>query len=180
MQRNACWTRRGAGGKEFLHGSGYLAAAYVHRSSRNGDPQLHTHVLIANATQGPDGKWTRLYHPAIYDHAKTAGYLYEAHLRHELSRSLGVRWQGVNNGIAEIAGFADEHLRAFSTRRAEILEAAGADASARARQVANLSTRSAKEKDLTQESLRERWGARRRRSAWTATRSPPPSGQRSI
>ena len=160
MQREACWTRRGAGGAEFLHGSGYLAAAYTHRSSRNGDPQLHTHVLIANATQGPDGRWTRLYHPAIYDHAKTAGYLYEAHLRHELSRSLGVEWQEVRNGIAEIAGFRRPHLRAFSTRRAEILEATGADASARARQIANLSTRSAKEKDLTQESLRERWGAK--------------------
>ena len=160
MQREACWTRRGAGGAEFLHGNGYLAAAYTHRSSRNGDPQLHTHVLIANATQGPDGKWTRLYHPAIYDHAKTAGYLYEAHLRHELSRSLGVEWQPVNNGIAEIEGFADEHLRAFSTRRAEILEAAGPDASARARQIANLSTRSAKEKGVSRESLRERWGSK--------------------
>ncbi len=157
MQREACWTRRGAGGAEFVKGSGYLAAAYVHRSSRNGDPQLHTHVLIANATRGPDGRWTRLYHPAIYDHAKTAGYIYEAQLRHELSRSLGVRWQEVRNGIAEIEGFADEHLRAFSTRRAEILEAAGADASARARQVANLVTRAAKEKGVTRETLRERW-----------------------
>jgi conjugative relaxase-like TrwC/TraI family protein len=160
MQREACWTRRGAGGSEFVKGNGYLAAAYVHRSSRNGDPQLHTHVLIANATKGPDGRWTRLYHPAIYDHAKTAGYIYEAQLRHELSRSLGVRWQEVRNGIAEIEGFADEHLRAFSTRRAEILEAAGPDASARARQVANLTTREAKEKEVTRESLRERWQAK--------------------
>lgn len=120
MQREACWTRRGAGGSEFVMGNGYLAAAYLHRSSRNGDPQLHTHVLMANATRGPDGRWTRLYHPAIYDHAKTAGYIYEAQLRHELSRSLGVRWQEVRNGIAEIEGYADEHLRAFSTRRAEI------------------------------------------------------------
>jgi conjugative relaxase-like TrwC/TraI family protein len=157
MQREACWTRRGAGGSEFVQGNGYLAAAYVHRSSRNGDPQLHTHVLIANATKGPDGRWTRLYHPAIYDHAKTAGYIYEAQLRWELSRSLGVRWQGVRNGIAEIEGFADEHLRAFSTRRAEILEAAGTDASARARQVANLTTREAKEKGVTRETLHERW-----------------------
>ncbi len=45
MQREACWTRRGAGGSEFVKGNGYLAAAYLHRSSRNGDPQLHTHVL---------------------------------------------------------------------------------------------------------------------------------------
>ena len=88
MQREACWTRRGAGGAEFVPGNGYLAAAYRHRSSRAGDPQLHTHVLIANASKGPDGRWTRLYHPAIYDHATTASYIYEANLRHELSLSL--------------------------------------------------------------------------------------------
>jgi conjugative relaxase-like TrwC/TraI family protein len=60
MQRQACWTRRGAGGSQFVHGNGYLAAAFDHRSSRAGDPQLHTHVLVANATRGPDGRWTRL------------------------------------------------------------------------------------------------------------------------
>jgi Mrp family chromosome partitioning ATPase len=140
----------------FLQGSGYLAAGYVHRSSRNGDPQLHTHVLVANATQGPDGKWTRLYSPAIYEHAKTAGYIYEANLRHELTRTLGIEWQGVRNGIAEIKGFEDRWLKAFSTRRAEILEAAGADASARARQVATLATRKAKE-ELELGDLRQRW-----------------------
>jgi conjugative relaxase-like TrwC/TraI family protein len=160
MQREACWTRRGAEGSEFVPGNGYLAAAYVHRSSRNGDPQLHTHVLLANATKGPDGKWSRLYHPAIYEHAKTASYLYEAHLRHELSRSLGVEWQEVRKGIAEIDGFRDEWLRTFSTRRAEILEAAGPDASARARQIATLTTRHVKEREATQETLRERWQAR--------------------
>ncbi len=160
MQRNACWTRRGAGGAEFVQGNGYLAAAYRHRSSRNGDPQLHTHVLIANATKGPDGKWTRLYHPAIYDHAKTASYLYEANLRHELSRRLGIEWQEVRKGIAEIEGFTDEWLRTFSTRRAEILEAAGPDASARARQIATLTTREAKERELTTETMRERWQTR--------------------
>ena len=162
MQREACWTRRGAGGAEFVKGNGYLAAAFRHRSSRAGDPQLHTHVLIANATKGPDGRWTRLYHPAIYAHAKTAGYIYEAQLRHELSQSLGVRWQEVRNGIAEIEGFADSHLREFSTRRTQILEAAGPDASARARQVANLTTRTAKEPGLSRETLRQRWAAKAR------------------
>jgi conjugative relaxase-like TrwC/TraI family protein len=160
MQREACWTRRGAGGSEFVKGNGYLAAAYRHRSSRNGDPQLHTHVLIANATQGPDGRWTRLYHPAIYDHATTASYIYEAHLRHELTRRLGVEWQEVRKGIAEIEGFADEHLRAFSTRRTEILEAAGADASAASRQVATLATRKPKEADVSRGELLERWRSR--------------------
>jgi conjugative relaxase-like TrwC/TraI family protein len=157
MEANACLTRRGKGGATFVKGDGFIAAGYVHRSSRNGDPQLHTHVLIANATQGPDGKWTRLYHPAIYEHAKTASYIYEAHLRHELTRCLGVEWQPVRKGIAEIKGFKDEWLKAFSTRRAEILEAAGKGASARARQIATLATRKGKEKGLELGDLRQRW-----------------------
>jgi conjugative relaxase-like TrwC/TraI family protein len=156
LQRQACWTRRGAGGREFVHGNGFLAAGYVHRSSRAGDPQLHTHVLIANATFA-EGRWTRLYHPAIYEHAKTAGYIYEAHLRDELTHRLGVRWREPNNGIAEIEGFDPDHLRAFSTRRQQILEAAGEGASARARQIATLATREAKDRDLTTASLRDLW-----------------------
>jgi conjugative relaxase-like TrwC/TraI family protein len=160
LQRQACWTRRGKGGHEFVPGSGFLAAAYLHRSSRAGDPQLHTHVLIANATKGPDGRWSRLYHPAIYEHAKTASYIYEAHLRHELTQRLGVEWQPVLKGIADIKGFTPEQLRRFSTRRAEILEAAGEGASARAMQIATLTTRQAKERDLTSESLREAWRAK--------------------
>jgi hypothetical protein len=78
-------------------------------------------------------------------------------LRDELSRRLGVRWKEVANGIAEIRGFDPDHLRAFSTRRQEILEAAGEGASARARQIATLATREAKARDLTTESLRDLW-----------------------
>lgn len=156
LQAEACWTRRGAGGRHFLKGNGFLAAGYVHRSSRAGDMQLHTHVLVANVTFA-EGRWTRLYHPAIYHHAKTAGFIYEAHLRDELTRRLGVRWREVVNGIAEIEGFDPDHLRCFSTRRQEILEAAGEGSSARARQIATLETRTAKDRDLSTESLRGIW-----------------------
>jgi conjugative relaxase-like TrwC/TraI family protein len=158
LQREACFTRRGADA-EFVKGNGFLTAAFPHRSSRAGDPQVHVHALIANATQGPDGKWTRLYHPAIYEHAKAAGYIFEAHFRHELTARLGVGWQEVRNGIAEIAGFGDRHLREFSTRRQQILEAAGPEASARSRQIATLATRTAKE-EVAGETLRERWQAK--------------------
>jgi conjugative relaxase-like TrwC/TraI family protein len=157
LEREACWTRRGKGGREFVKGSGFLGAGYVHRSSRAGDMQLHTHLLVANATQGPDGRWTRLYHPAIYEHAKAAGFIYEADFREELTRRLAVRWGEVENGIAEIEGFSAEQLRHFSSRRKEILEAAGEGASARSLQVATLATREAKDRDLTTESLREIW-----------------------
>jgi conjugative relaxase-like TrwC/TraI family protein len=159
LQREACWTRRGAGGHEFLKGNGFLAAGYVHRSSRAGDMQIHTHVLIANATFA-EGRWTRLHHPSIYEHAKTASYIYEAHLRDELTRRLGVRWREIVNGLSEIEGFDPDHLRAFSTRREQILEAAGEGASARALQVATLVTREAKDRDLTTESLRDLWRAK--------------------
>mgnify|MGYP005811969297 CR=1 FL=1 len=152
-------TRRGADA-EMVRGQGFLAAAYRHRTSRAGDPQLHVHTLIANATRGADGKWTRLHHPTIYHHAKTAGYLFEAHFRFELTQALGVRWQEARNGIAEIEGFEDAHLREFSTRRKEILEAAGPDASARSRQVTTLATRSGKENGVTLPTLRERWQAK--------------------
>jgi conjugative relaxase-like TrwC/TraI family protein len=157
MERSACWARRGKGGATFVPGAGFLAAAYVHRSSRAGDPQLHTHVLVANATLGPDGRWSRLYHPAIYEHARTASYLYAAHLRHELTQRLGVEWEPVVNGLADIRGFSKDELRAFSTRRAEILAAVGEGASAKAMRVAALETRQAKDRDLTDESMREGW-----------------------
>jgi conjugative relaxase-like TrwC/TraI family protein len=156
LQGAACWTRRGRGGREFLKGNGFLATGYVHRSSRAGDPHLHTHVLVANATYA-DGRWTRLYHPALYEHAKTASAIYEAHLRDELTRRLGVRFKEVRNGIAEIAGFDPGHLRHFSKRWQEILEAAGPGASAEAMQVATLATRPKKTPEIEGEALREHW-----------------------
>ena len=58
----------------------------------------------------------------IYAHAKTAGYLYEARLRAELTRSLGVAWTPVKRGIADVDGVPQDVLRAFSRRRVEIEE----------------------------------------------------------
>ena len=78
LEREACWTRRGRGGAIRLPGRGFVAAAFRHRSSRAGDPLLHTHVVVANATQAADGRWTALDGRALYRHAKTAGYLYQA------------------------------------------------------------------------------------------------------
>lgn len=182
LQREACWTRRGKGGHEFVHGNGFLAAGYVHRSSRAGDPQVHLHALIANATKGPDGRWTRLYHPAIYEHAKTAGFLFEAHFRHEMTLRTGVRWGEVRNGIAEIEGFDPEHLRSFSTRRRQILEVAGPEASMSALRIATLETRKAKERELGEPNLRERWWAKAReigldREALRRTLGREPAGK---
>ena len=120
LEREAAVTRRGPGGVHAIAGNGFVAAAFRHRTSRAGDPQLHTHVLVANLTLGADGRWSTLDGRRIYAHAKTAGYLYEARLRSLLTRELGVEWTPVRNGIADIAGVPPTVLRAFSRRRADI------------------------------------------------------------
>jgi conjugative relaxase-like TrwC/TraI family protein len=50
--------RRGHGGVQHVSGQGLLAVGFDHRTSREGDPLLHTHLVIANRVQGPDGRWT--------------------------------------------------------------------------------------------------------------------------
>ena len=107
LESDACWTRRGAGGATRLVGEGFVAVEYVHRVSRAGDAQLHSHVVMANATRA-DGRWTTLDGRALYAHLKTASALYHAELRAELTRRLGVEWDAVAPGklAAEIRGGA--------------------------------------------------------------------------
>jgi conjugative relaxase-like TrwC/TraI family protein len=104
LERVAASARRGHAGAESVRGDGLVAAAFRHRTSRAGDPQLHTHVLVANLVRCSDGRWSALDARRIYAHAKTAGYLYEARLRTELTASLGVEWTPIRNGIADVVG----------------------------------------------------------------------------
>lgn len=154
--------RRGHAGKRQLAAEGIIAAAFDHRTSRAGDPQLHTHVLIANRSRGVDGRWSALDSRRLYRHAKTAGFVYQAVLRSELTDRLGLGWTPRTNGTGEIAGIPPTVLRAFSRRRAEIeqeLERAGA-AGRTAAQTAALATRRSKDYDVTPEQLRPGWRAR--------------------
>ena len=162
LEREACRARRGAGGTIRVEGEGFVAAAFRHRSSRAGDPLLHTHVVVANATQGPDGRWTALDGRELYRHAKTAGYLYQAVLRAELTERLGVEWDEVENGTADLRGVSRRVVEHFSERRREIVEhmRARGERSARAAQVATLETRRAKDYGVPVDRLREDWRAR--------------------
>lgn len=163
LERVAGFTRRGQGGIEQVRAEGFVAAAFRHRSSRAGDPLLHTHVLIANLAETvDDGVWRTLDARLLYAHAKTAGVLYQAHLRHELTVSLGVAWQPAVNGAADIAGVDRETIEAFSQRRhaiVEVLRERGED-SARAAQVATLATRQAKDGKTSEAELRSEWRSR--------------------
>jgi hypothetical protein len=91
--------------------------------SRAEDPQLHTHVVAANMARGVDGRWTALDATPLYQHAKAAGFLYQAHLRAAVRERLPwVRWGPVRNGMAEIEQLSPAVLREFSTRRRQIVE----------------------------------------------------------
>jgi Ti-type conjugative transfer relaxase TraA len=160
LEREAGFSRRGAGGAEAVKVDGFVAAAFRHRTSRADDPLLHTHVLIANVARTTDDRiWRTLDSRRLYAHAKTAGVLYQAQLRWELTRRLGVAWQPVVNGVADLAGVDRPLIEAFSARRAAIVEqlAARGESSAKAAQVATLTTRQAKGVRLAEAELRARW-----------------------
>jgi conjugative relaxase-like TrwC/TraI family protein len=170
LEDQACWSRRGTNGFVKMPGDGFVAAAFRHRTSRAGDPHLHTHVVVSNATRSTDGRWGALDARHLYLHAKTAGYLYEAQLRAELTRRLGVAWTPVVNGIADVDGIPPAVLERFSTRRHEI-EAEMAErgvSSARAAQFAVLETRQAKDYSVEPSLLRTRWTEQVSETGWSA------------
>ena len=120
IETHALTARRGHNGEAFIATQGAIGAAFAHRTSRAGDPQLHTHVLIANAVKGADGNYSAPDGRLFYMHARAGGYLYQAVLRYELACRLGLSFSDVVGGAAEVTGVDHALVRAFSTRRAEI------------------------------------------------------------
>lgn len=174
LEREACRLRRGHAGAEVIEASGFIAAAFRHRTSRNGDPQLHTHVLVANLGHGVDGRWSALDARHLYRHGRTAGYLYQAQLRANLSRALGVSWAAPHKGMAEIDSVPKGVLRLFSSRRRAIeVELAHAGTSGyRAAQVATLATRTAKRRE-DPDGAQQRWAAALREAGVTTDSLAP-------
>jgi conjugative relaxase-like TrwC/TraI family protein len=161
LERHAAKVRRGRGGRQLLAADGLTVASFRHRTSRAGDPQLHTHAVVANIGFA-DGRWSALDSRSLYAHARTAGFLYQAALRDELTRGLGVDWEPVRNGMAEIRGIDPAILRHFSRRRIEIeehLHQLGRH-TRRAAEIAALDTRRSKAHSVPADHLRADWRAR--------------------
>jgi conjugative relaxase-like TrwC/TraI family protein len=113
--------RRGHGGHEHVAGQGVLAVGFDHRTSREGDPLLHTHLIIANRVQGPDGRWTALDGRDLYRHRLAADAIYRAAYQRQLARTLGVEWTTADtHGNRELAGMPEELVRGFSKRASQI------------------------------------------------------------
>ena len=139
-----------------------VAATFRHDTSRNLDPQLHSHAVLANMVQGEDGKWRSMANESLYLQQKLIGMLY----RNELAGGLARLGYGIEkthaDGRFEIAGVPREAVEAFSTRRAEI-EAAMAERNLgasgdnpRLAERAALMTRAAK-RDIDRKELRDVW-----------------------
>jgi conjugative relaxase-like TrwC/TraI family protein len=123
--------RRGHGGVQHVSGQGLLAVGFDHRTSREGDPLLHTHLVVANRVQGPDGRWTVLDGRDLYRHCLAADAIYRATYQRELVRTLGVEWTPADaHGNRELQGMSEALIRGFSKRTDQIdaeLDRLGAD-----------------------------------------------------
>jgi len=165
MEENACAVRRGHAGVFVDEGSGFVGAAFLHRTSRLADPGLHVHLLVINATQGEDGRWTALDGRALYRERYTADAVFQASLRHSLARNVGCLFDEPDrHGVAEVAGVPLAVRRAFSQRRLVIeaeMAAQGVTTSEGAR-IATLATRPAKGEPIEEDELRRRWAQRAR------------------
>jgi conjugative relaxase-like TrwC/TraI family protein len=159
MEDNAVLVRRGPQGHRHEVPTGVIAAAYRHRMSRALDPQLHTHVVVANLAQGADGRFTAVWGRPLYAAAKTAGYLYQAHLRAEITERLGLEWATVRKGAAELRAVPSGVLEEFSRRRHEMLRAAAEGgfslSSKRSAEAAAVDTRSRKQYGIETHTWRE-------------------------
>jgi conjugative relaxase-like TrwC/TraI family protein len=167
LERTACFVQRGKGGVSIEPGSGFLSMGFRHRSSRAGDPALHTHLVTANMTRAAsDGRWLSLANPRrqspLLREAKAAGYVYQAALRAEATRELGAEWGPVVNGYADLVAIGRPEIDHFSQRRKEIVAemAEHGTSSAAAAEVAAYRTRDAKDYAVNPDTQRSEWLSR--------------------
>ncbi len=127
LERDAARTRIGTNGVAQIETAGVIATAFDHWDSRAGDPQLHTHVVIANRAQGPDGKWRTLdSRGSLFPATVALSELYDNLLADHIAARVGVGWRvrgtpaKTKNTVWELDGVSDELIAAFSTRATDI------------------------------------------------------------
>ena len=143
-------------------GQKLVAATFRHDTSRNLDPQLHTHAVIANMVRGGDGKWRTMANEKLYRSKMLLGALYRSELASRL-QDLGYGIEKSHaDGRFEIAGVSREVVEAFSTRHAAIVAAMNerklgdSKDNPRLAERAALMTRAHK-RDVDHAGLREHW-----------------------
>jgi conjugative relaxase-like TrwC/TraI family protein len=126
IERHALFTRQGRNGVRQVNVTGLVAAAFAHRDSRAGDPDLHTHVAVANKVQALDGRWLAIDGRVLFKATVAASETYNTALEHHLRDTLGVRFAERADGdprlrpVREIVGVDPALNRRWSARRASI------------------------------------------------------------
>jgi len=126
-EKNLAASRQRVDGKLQEVKTGNLVyALFTHDTSRTLDPSPHTHAVISNLTQLPDGKWQSLHNDALWKLNTTMGMIYHATLRSSVEK-LGYEPETTGkHGQWDIKGIPSPVTKEFSTRRGEILEKAEA------------------------------------------------------
>ena len=107
-------------GRLFLRTQSLVAALFTHHTSRNQDPDLHTHSVVMNAVEREEGRWASVHSHVMFKHKMAVGTIYRAALARELQK-LGYEIDITHrDGRFEIVGIPEEVLQGFSTRREEI------------------------------------------------------------
>src|SRR5215203_5138569 len=180
IEQHALYTRTGTNGVRQVEVRGLVAAAFTHRDSRAGDPDLHTHVAVANKVQTLDGRWLSIDGRILFTATVAASETYNTALENHLRASLHLRFAERPNPdprlrpVREIVG-VDPGLNArWSTRRAAIQTRQGELAARfqrdhgrpptpveafRLAQQATLETRDAKHEPRTLDEQRATWHA---------------------
>jgi conjugative relaxase-like TrwC/TraI family protein len=127
----ALFTRQGRNGVRQVNVTGLVAAAFTHRDSRAGDPDLHTHVAVANKVQTLDGRWLSIDGRVLFKATVAASETYNTALEHHLRGRLGVRFADRpdtdpgKRPVREIVGIDPALNQRWSSRRILIKERQG-------------------------------------------------------
>jgi conjugative relaxase-like TrwC/TraI family protein len=126
IEKHALFTRTGPHGIRQVNVRGLVATAFTHRDSRAGDPDLHTHVAVANKVQTLDGRWLSIDGRVLFKANVAASETYNTALEQHLRDTLGVRFtersgtDPAKRPIREIVGVDPRLNQRWSTRRAHI------------------------------------------------------------
>ncbi|WUV28603.1 relaxase domain-containing protein [Kribbella sp. NBC_01484] len=126
VERQALFTRTGENGVAQHDTRGVIATAFDHWDTRSRDPQLHTHIVVANRVQAAtDGQWRTIDGRVLFAATVAMSEVHNTLLADNLSRRLGVGWQlrergERRNAAFEIDGIPDDLINEFSSRTEQI------------------------------------------------------------
>ena len=106
-------------GRRTVQTGNLVAAVFPHGTSREAEPQLHSHCVVMNATQLDKGSWYSFSNDSAIMNKKLLGQIYQNELAVELKK-IGYEIMQREHGQFDIKGYSPELLKTFSTRRGQI------------------------------------------------------------